>query len=136
VQFDPAVLESSLDPESLKIYRDHPFPGCRHALIESEHGRCYILLNRMVRRKKPYFLAVIEHLSDRGVFSKCAGRAAARICLHLQVLALFADERLLGGARIPLSVTRTLKHPRIFRSDTLGSEDMDGLYSESLVLNI
>ncbi len=136
VRFDPGVLESGLDPESLKIYRDHRFPGCRHALIESEGGRCYVLMNRMVRRKKPYFLAVIEHVSDRGVFAECAGRAAIRICLHLQVLALFADERLLGGARIPLSVTRPLSHPRVFKSETCTGDDMDGLYSESVLLNI
>jgi len=136
VRFDPAVLESSLDSGSLRIYRDHQFPGCRHALVESEGGRCYVLLNRMVRRKKPYFLAVVEHLSDRGVFANCAGRAASRICLHLQVLALFVDERLMAGANVPLSVTQTLSRPRVYRSDTLGPEDMDGLYSESLVLNI
>ena len=90
----------------------------------------------MVRRKKPYFLAVIQHLSRRDVFVNCAGRAVAKLCLHLQVLALFADERLLGGARIPLSVTRTLNSPRVFKSDALTAEDMDGLYSESLLLNI
>jgi len=136
VTFDRAALDSSLDPESLRIFMDHPFPGCRHALIESPKGRCYVVLNRMVRRKKPYFMAVIQHLSDREAFVKCAGRAVTRICLHLQVLALFADERLLGGVRIPLSVTRALNRPRVFRSETFGAEDMDGLYSESLVLNI
>jgi hypothetical protein len=136
VTFGREALESALDPESLKIYRDHPFPGCRHALIESPEGRCYVVMNRMVRRKKPYFQAVIQHLSDRETFVKCAGRAVMKICLHLQVLALFADERLLGGARIPPSVTRTLNRPRVFRSDALTGEDLDGLYSESVLLNI
>jgi hypothetical protein len=90
----------------------------------------------MVRRKKPYRLAVILYLSEPDVFRACAASAAFKLCRRLGVPALFADERWVGGARIPLSVTRPLDRPKVFRSDAVAGGDLDGLYSESALLNI
>jgi hypothetical protein len=133
---DPAALKTSLDPESLKIYRDHPFPGCRHVLIESEFGHCYVVLTRLVRMKKPLLLAVVQYLSDRDVFLKCVNRAVPKLCLRLKVTCLFIDERFLEGRTIPFSVSRNLDRPRLFKSNTLRAMDLDALYSEFPVLNI
>lgn len=136
VTVDTRSMESALDGENMRIHRDHRFPGCHHALIRSERGACYAVLNRMVRRTKPYRLAVILYLSDPEVFRACAADAAFKICVRLRVPSLFADERWLGGAKVPLSVTRPLERPKIFRSDAVTGDDVDGLYSESALLNI
>jgi hypothetical protein len=133
---DANAFESLLDPENLRIYKDHQFPWCRHMLIESEFGRCYIILNRLVRRKKPYFLAVILHISDRDVFLKCVNRAVLKLCFRLKVSSLFIDERFLEDRRIPFSLSKKLNQPRVFKSDSLDAEDVDALYSEFPVLNI
>jgi hypothetical protein len=136
VAVDSPAVESALAGENVRILRDHRFPGCHHALIESEQGACYAVLNRMVRRTKPFRLAVILYLSDPDVFRACAARASFKLCARLRVPALFADERWLAGAKLPLSVTRPLDHPKIFKSDTVRGEDLDGLYSESALLDI
>lgn len=128
--------ETILTQEERRLRDDHRFPGCSAVLIESGAGRCFCMISRMVRRKKPFWLGVIHHLGDPEVFSRCSGRAVASLCRRLRVTSLYADERLLRGERVAGSFRLALKRPRLFRSDDLKPEDVDNLYSEFPVLNI
>jgi hypothetical protein len=128
--------ENILTPEERRIRDDHRFPGCFAVLIESGVDRCFCVISRMVRRKKPFWLGVIHHLGHPDVFSRCSGRAVAKLCLRLRVTSLYVDERLLRGERIPGSFRLALKRPRLFRSADLEPGAVDGLYSEFPLLNI
>ncbi len=128
--------EDILTPEERRLRDDHRFPGCHGFLITSGGGRCFCVISRMVRRKKPFWLGSIHHLGNPEVFSRCSGRAVAKLCLSLRVTSLYADERMLKGVRIPGSFRLALKRPRLFRSADLEAGDVDNLYSEFPLLNI
>jgi hypothetical protein len=134
--FDPAEIEPRLDPEQARILRDHRFPGCRHAWFEADGRACYLVFNRLARRRPPFRLASLLYASDREGFREHAGRLVSPLCRHLKVAALFSDERFLAGRTVPLSVTRALRRPRVFRADPDAAGELDGLYSEFPVLEI
>jgi hypothetical protein len=133
---DGTGLDIFLTSEERKIRLDHGFDGCHAAVIESGSGRCFCVISRMKRRKKPFLLGVIHHLGDPEVFARCSRRAVTKLCLSLRVTSIYVDERLLKGLRIPGSFRLPLARPRLFRSDGLEPADIDGLYSELPVLNI
>jgi hypothetical protein len=54
----------------------------------------------------------------------------------MKVVALLVDERLLLGGEVIPSIYFNLPHPRVYKSDTWKSEEVDTLYSEYQVLNL
>ncbi len=125
-----------LTPEERGLRDDHRIPGCRAFLVTSGGGRCFCLISRMVRRKKPFLLGAVHHIGNPELFGRFSGRAVAKLCLSLGVTSLYADERMLKGVRIPGSFRLALKRPRLFRSEDLAPGDVDNLYSEFPLLNI
>jgi hypothetical protein len=49
---------------------------------------------------------------------------------------LMVEERLIGNAPVPLSRTRALRVPKMYKSDTLNSSEVDNLYTEMVVLGL
>ena len=134
--FDRDIIERELNQKDYQIYKDHQFPHCYHLMIKSKYGECYLIMGRMVRKKFPFFIAQIYYISNLDVFRKCIGIVGFKICFRIKTFALYIDERFLGEKRILFSKKMALKKPRMYRSDILSGEDMDSLYSESVILNI
>ena len=123
---------SGLNP----ILKDHIPLDCHALHIQMEFGECVIVLTRLVRRKPPFRLGVIHHISDVASFRRSIGSMAGRICRRFGVNALYVDERFLGGWRIPFSIKKKLDWPQVYRSEDLEPETIDSLYSERILLKI
>ncbi len=136
VIFDKNIIEKKLNKKDYQIYRDNQFPHCHHLIIRSKYGECYLVMGRMVRKKFPFFIAQIYYINNLDVFRKCIGMIRFEVCFRIKVFAIYIDERFLGKKKILFSKKMFLKEPRLYRSDALSKEDMDSLYSESVIFNI
>ena len=136
VIFDRNIIQKKLNKRDYQIYKDHQFPHCYHLIIKSKYGECYLVIGRMVRKKFPFFIAQIYYINDLDVFRKCIGMARSEIYFRTKVFAIYVDERFLREKKIIFSKKMVLKNPRMYRSYTLSKEDMDSLYSESVLFNM
>jgi hypothetical protein len=132
--FDPAMIAANLPEPALKIHRDHlPF-YCRQVLLVSDLGCCHLVLTKFGRKRKP--CAHIHHISNVEVFLDAFDRVKIALMLHLKVLFLRVDERLLKGHQPKRARLQPMPVPRLFRSSTLAPEDIDSLYSELVTMKV
>jgi hypothetical protein len=136
---DQASIEGALDADSLTIMRHHTLPYNKHLLVLAPEGSCYVLMNRSYKTiagniRVP--MGRVHHVSSPDVFIRYVDRVILAAVTRLRVAALVVNERTLGGRRIWHSIRRP-GGPRMgaFRSDELRPDDIDGLYSEAVLLN-
>jgi len=132
--FDHLEIEKLLKGETLKIYHDHRNLNCFHILICGPKGICYLVGARTIKKNIPW--AHIHYISDHQVFSSYVSAVSGRLCWQAKVAGLLVDERLLQGEAVFHSIHFSLPNPRVYKSDTLKSEDIDLLYSEYQILNL
>ena len=132
--FDHAEIEKQLKGETLKIYHDHRNLNCFHILICGTKGICYLVGARTIKKNIP--LAHIHYVSDHRVFSSHISAVSGRLWWQIKVIGLLVDERLLQRETIFPSIHFSLTHPRVYKSNTLKSSDIDLLYSEYQILNL
>jgi hypothetical protein len=135
VEFDKDAIRNYLGEKDLKIYCDHIRFKAVHIVFRTRDGDCYVVANKTVR-KKLFSLAQIHYISNPGVFFKYIGRLSAEICFKLGVCGLILDRRYSEGRGIKNAFTLKRRYPAFFRSESLGKDDIDSLYSELLVLNL
>jgi hypothetical protein len=132
-------LEHALGGEQLKLFRDHQLPYNRHALLRAPEGECYLMMNRSPKAiggglRVPF--ARIHHISAPEIFTPHSEKLAARIAASFGVVAMIVDERMLRGRTPWHSFARQGGAKKAaFRSDRLTEEDIDGLYTEAVLLN-
>ncbi|MBT6601424.1 MAG: hypothetical protein HOB32_07190 [Nitrospina sp.] len=132
--FDRSEIEKKLQGEALKIYYDHRNLNCSHILICGLEGICYLVGARTNKKNVP--LLHIHYMSDHRVFLSHVRAVSGRLCWQAKVAGLLVDERLLQGETIFPSIHFSLPNPRVYKSDTLKSNDIDLLYSEYQILNL
>ena len=135
----PSEIEGALSGENLRIFRDHQLPYNRHALLRAQEGDCYLMMNRSPKNvpgglRLPF--ARVHHVSAPAIFARHVEEFVVRVLASLRAVAMIVDERVLCG-RVPrCSFTRPGgKHQAAFRSKTLTPDDIDGLYTEAVLLN-
>lgn len=134
IVFDKSAIKGHLSEENLKIYHDHLNFKTIHMLLESGHETCYVVLNKTRKRFFPF--AQIHHISNLDLFFKYIGCIRTRICLRLGVCGLLISQRYLKNCK-PNGLIRIRRpQPTLFKSGSLKKDDVDTLYSESLVLNM
>tara|TARA_B100002003_G_scaffold240722_1_gene261564 strand:- start:1353 stop:2207 length:855 start_codon:yes stop_codon:yes gene_type:complete len=134
IEINGKQLGDALAGEALQAYKDHLAFRCFHVHVRSPLGECYLIGTRVFRKDLAF--AQIHHISDSKVFVKFAGRIAVAICLRIKTVAIATDQRFLGENTIPLSLAWPLPNCRVYKSSSLGKNDIDLLYSEYPVLNI
>jgi hypothetical protein len=132
--FDLSEIEKKLKGEELKIFNDHRGLNCFHVMICSPEGECYLIGSRTIKKNIPF--AHVHYISDHRFFSSHINSISGRICWRMRVLGILVDERQLHGETISPSIYFNLPYPRVYKSDTLKSEDIDLLYSEYQILNL
>ncbi len=132
-------LERALHGEPLRFFRDHQLPYNHHALLRAPEGDCYIMMNRSPKTiggKLRLPFARVHHIGAPEVFARHTERIVARIAVSLRVVAMIVDERMLRGHAPWHSFARPGgRRTAAFRSDKLTAEDIDGLYTEAVLLN-
>lgn len=131
---DLPEIEKNLKGETLKILNDHRNLNCFHIMIQNPKGHCYLIGSRTIKKNIPF--AHIHYISDSRFFSSHINSVSGRICWRMKVFGILVDERQLHGENIFPSIYRGLPYPRVYKSDTLKSEDVDLLYSEYQILNL
>lgn len=138
IHSDPEILEAALDKDAGKIVHDHAFPHVHNFLIRTAMGDCHVVLNRSpksVRRGLQLPFARVHHISNVNVFLRALTRFRLEIPVRMGVVGLIVEDRYLAGAKIPFSFVRPEERTAFLKSSTLGPADIDGLYSEQLLLN-
>ena len=128
-----------VDPQSAKLITDHRLPHHCHALIQSQRGNCLVIMNRTHKRIHDRLRVPMlhcHHVDNREVFQRYARRAASQLCVHFGAVGLILMERYLRDPYPRMSLRRPGgPFEAMYKSDRLGPEDIDGLYSEMSLLN-
>ncbi|HSS20760.1 MAG TPA: hypothetical protein VLL54_11850 [Pyrinomonadaceae bacterium] len=134
VEFSLDDIGENLDGEDRRIFDDHQGLNCRHLLLQSAKGKCYVLLKNTTRKRLPF--AKVHYLSNVDVFHECIESLVAGICLRLRVFGLMVDERYLAGRTF--RGARPYPHQRkaYFKSSSiLDEKTIDTIYSELVLLH-
>jgi hypothetical protein len=131
---DSDRITSILDPLDLKIYKDHLQYNCGHLVVEDAGGYCYILFTAKRRKSVPY--GHIHYISNREVFLRCLNRIKLHFLYAHRFVFLAVEERMIGTQPLPFSKVYRLKVPRMYKSEVLGREQIDNLYTELVILGI
>lgn len=133
VTSDPQRIEQLLQGKELRAYRDHRgAPGLRHVAIAEGEGCCYVVLRPDRQGRLP--VLTVLHVSEPGILRRNARRFARHLLVHHRALAYAAEDRA-TGFRPRLSSALRAPQTRMFRSDRLGPDDIDYLYSEMVFVS-
>lgn len=129
ISSDPALLERTLSPGELEIYRDHATSAAvRHLLLMRDDAWCYVMFRKERRKGLPLF-ASIMHVSDPEQFRALSATLPRRLLLRHGTVATLI-EHAVAAHRPRLSLTVDSRRPKMFRSPSLEPGDIDYLYSE------
>jgi hypothetical protein len=136
---DAETLQSALSGDNLRLFKDHQLPFNHHVLLRAIEGDCYVMMNRTLKTirgglRLPF--ARVHHIGTPDIFARHLDKLVVHIAATLKVVALIVDDRMLRGATPWHSFLRPGgERKAAFRSKTLTAEDIDGLYSENVLLN-
>ncbi len=129
VSSQPSVLSATLTGKDLQIYRDHQLAAAaRHVVLLSGGEHCYVMYRKDTRRGLRVFATVL-HVGNPELFHRCSRHLSRHLLLHEGAAATLAELRVVGE-RPPAAVTLRMSRPKMFKSPTLGPDDIDYLYSE------
>jgi acetoacetyl-CoA synthetase len=132
-------VEEALEGERLQFFRDHQLSYNKHILLRTHSGDCYIVMNRTLKticRNLRLPFARVHYISAPDVFVRHLEKLVVRIVAFLRVVAMIVDDRMLHGVVPWHSLMRPGgERKAAFRSETLVAEDIDGLYTEAVLLN-
>jgi acetoacetyl-CoA synthetase len=133
------AVQDALKGESLRFFRDHQLPFNRHVLLRTPAGDCYVMMNRTLKTirwnlRLPF--ARVHHVGAPDIFERHLERLVVRIAASFKVMAMIVDDRMLRGTAPWHSFMRPGgERKAAFRSKKLAAEDIDGLYTEAVLLN-
>jgi hypothetical protein len=134
-----SAIEGALEGERLRFFRDHQLPYNRHVLLRTHLGDCYVMMNRSwktIRGNLRLPFARVHHIGAPDIFVQYLEKLVVRVVASFKVVAMIVDDRMLRGAVPRHSFMRPGgERKAAFRSEKLAAEDIDGLYTEAVLLN-
>jgi acetoacetyl-CoA synthetase len=133
------AVESALEGERLRFFRDHQLPFNHHILLRTPAGDCYVMMNRTLKRirgnlRLPF--ARVHYIGAPDMFVRHLEKLVVRVAASFKIVAMIVDDRMLHGAVPWHSFMRPGgERKAAFRSERLAAEDIDGLYTEAVLLN-
>jgi len=129
---DPLVIEQTLSGNELQLYRDHcDAPAAHHLVLRDQGAVCYVVLRVVKRNKLP--VAIVVHASRPEMLRRMIHPFGGFALLRHRVVAVVVELRWLDG-KVPFGSVQRRVRPKMFRSPTLGPEDIDYFYSELLYI--
>jgi len=136
---EPGAVEGAIEGERLRFFWDHQLPHNHHILLRTRAGDCYVMMNRSfktIRGNLRLPFARVHHIGTPDIFVRHLEKLVVRVAASLKVVAMIVDDRMLHGAVPWHSFVRAGGERRAaFRSTRLAAEDIDGLYTEAVLLN-
>jgi hypothetical protein len=135
----PRSVQNALKEESLRFFRDHQLPFNHHVLLRTSVDDCYVVMNRSfktIRGNVRLPFARVHHIGAPDIFVRHLDKLVLRVATSLKVVAMIVDDRMLQGS-VPWHSFRRPGGERkaAFRSNRLTEKDIDGLYTEAVLLN-
>lgn len=129
----PDAILAALKGPALAAYRDHAeFPWLNHLALGQATDFCHVIYKRRIFKGLP--AAEILHFSDPALFERHLGRLR-RYFLGRGIATTLVECRRLNQQPWPSKV-RSGFNPKLYLSATLGDDDIDYLYSETMVLDL
>ena len=130
IRTKPEAVRRILDEAQQRIFDDHAECDCLQMIVGDATEYAYVVVKRRRRRKMPF--SEILYCSSPSVLARHLERAKFAIMREQGTLGLIAAKRLFHALPrgIPIS-SHTL-----FRSTVFGAPDIDGLYSELVLLPV
>lgn len=126
---DQKVLLETLTGEERTLYLDHKRAAAvGHLLVQAHGEHCYVMFRRDTRKGVRAFASVL-HVTNPELFRHAAPRVGSWLLTRHAVPATLVELRVAGG-RPERSILLRSARPKMFRSDSLESDQVDYLYSE------
>jgi acetoacetyl-CoA synthetase len=133
------AVEGALEGELLRFFRDHQLPHNHHILLRTHVGSCYVMMNRTwktIRGNLRLPFARVHHIGAPDILVRHLEKLVVRVAASFKVVAMIVDDRMLRGTVPWHSFMRPGgERKAAFRSERLTEEDIDGLYTEAVLLN-
>jgi hypothetical protein len=136
---DRGAVEGALEGEHLRFFRDHQLPHNHHILLRTPAGDCFVMMNRTLKTimgnlRLPF--ARVHYIGAPDIFVRHLGKLVLRLAASFKIVAMIVDDRMLQGAAPWHSFMRPGgERKAAFRSKRLAADDIDGLYTEAVLLN-
>ena len=128
ISADPRIVEQALSDDELQLYRDHrDAPAAYHVVLRDRGAVCYVVFRVVKRHMLP--VAMVLHASRPEVLRRMIHPFGGFALLRHRVVAVAVELRWLDG-KVPGGSIQWRLAPKMFRSPTLGPEDVDYFYSE------
>ncbi len=128
ISADASVIEDTLAGPQLQLYRDHARArAARHLVLTRGADSCYVMYREYRYRGVPVF-AMILHVSDPALMRRALIPLTRHLLMRHGLVATLAERRVIGHR--PALSLRLDNWPKMYRSPTLASDDVDYLYSE------
>lgn len=125
---EPGAVARGLSGRDLQLFLDHRGAAAAwHVLITEGEKSCYVILRRDRRKRLPVFASVL-HVSNADVLRRCLRPFLSHLLWHHRVLFTFLEIRVVGFS--PRGQPFRRPRPRMYKSGSLGDQDIDYLYSE------
>jgi acetoacetyl-CoA synthetase len=133
------AVEGALEGERLQFFRDHQLPHNHHILLRTPAGDCYVMMNRTlktIRGSLRFPFARVHYIGAPYIFVRHLEKLVLRVAASFKIVAMIVDDRMLHGAAPWYSFMRPGgERKAAFRSERLAADDIDGLYTEAVLLN-
>lgn len=132
IEADPDRIPELLGDRDRLLWEHHRGRGNTIHLVIGDGSRwCYVVAQRSIRRGLP--VIVVQHISDPETLARHYVALGAFFLFRFRAILSIFEERCL--ARRPrLSIRLDSPHKKMFKSDSLGPDDIDNLYSELVML--
>jgi acetoacetyl-CoA synthetase len=136
---DRGAVEGALEGEHLRFFRDHQLPHNHHILLRTPADDCYVMMNRTLKSiggglRLPF--ARVHYIGAPDIFVRHLEKLVLRVAASFKIVAMIVDDRMLHGAAPWHSFMRPGgERKAAFRSKRLAADDIDGLYTEAVLLN-
>jgi acetoacetyl-CoA synthetase len=136
---DRGAVEGALEGERLQFFRDHQLPHNHHILLRTPADDCYVMMNRTLKTirgslRLPF--ARVHYIGAPDIFVRHLEKLVLRVAASFKIVAMIVDDRMLHGAAPWHSFMRPGgERKAAFRSERLAADDIDGLYTEAVLLN-
>ncbi|MEI6351653.1 MAG: hypothetical protein WCP06_11175 [Verrucomicrobiota bacterium] len=131
---NPEKIRRLLNETDRAIFDHHRKHPCGQMLIHNRHEYCHIVFSRTKGRR--FHFAQVHHISNLPVFLENLDRVRLRLALGAHAFFVMIDSRLLPEVTPKHSRLVDLGFSQVFKSAHLKPEQIDGLYTESILLNL
>jgi hypothetical protein len=128
ISSDPGVIERTLAGTELELYRDHAQAlAVHHHVLTRGQDSCYVMYREFRHKGRPLY-AVLLHVSNPELFHRAIIPLTRHLLIRHQLVATLGELRIIK--RPPRLSFRLNAWPKMYRSTSLESGQIDNLYSE------